>query len=157
MVKVAVVGASGYAGAQLCRIISRHEKLELTGLFVSENSLDKGKNILISGYFKAAWKEDTYEFKVQQINLLETVKQTLTKQIDLSLKVGAVSNEVVDFIEKNVKSYPGKIGLKINLIEPSENLKITLANAEKGFTMNDEMAFFLMNNPDIEVSVALNT
>lgn len=45
MVKVAVVGASGYAGAQLCRIISRHEKLELTGLFVSENSLDKGKNI----------------------------------------------------------------------------------------------------------------
>ena len=120
------------------------------------NYLDKGKNILISGYFKAAWKEDTYEFKVQQINLLETVKQTLTKQIDLSLKVGAVSNEVVDFIEKNVKSYPGKIGLKINLIEPSENLKITLANAEKGFTMNDEMAFFLMNNPDIEVSVALN-
>ena len=45
MVKVAVVGASGYAGAQLCRIISRHEKLELTGLFVSENSLDKGKKI----------------------------------------------------------------------------------------------------------------
>ena len=45
MGKVAVVGASGYAGAQLCRIISRHEKLELTGLFVSENSLDKGKKV----------------------------------------------------------------------------------------------------------------
>ena len=45
MVKVAVVGASGYAGAQLCRIISRHEKLELAALFVSENSLDKGKRI----------------------------------------------------------------------------------------------------------------
>ena len=45
MVKVVVVGASGYAGAQLCRIISRHEKLELAALFVSENSLDKGKRI----------------------------------------------------------------------------------------------------------------
>ena len=47
MVKVAVVGASGYAGAQLCRIISRHEKLELTGLFVSEHTLDNGKKISV--------------------------------------------------------------------------------------------------------------
>ena len=31
MVKVAVVGASGYAGAQLCRMISKHDDLELTG------------------------------------------------------------------------------------------------------------------------------
>lgn len=45
MIKVAVVGASGYAGAQLCKLISRHDDLELTGLFVSENSLDKGKKI----------------------------------------------------------------------------------------------------------------
>ena len=45
MVKVAVVGASGYAGAQLCRMISKHDDLELTGLFVSEGSLDKGKKI----------------------------------------------------------------------------------------------------------------
>ena len=45
MVKVAVVGASGYAGAQLVKMISAHSKLELTNLFVSEKSLDLGKKI----------------------------------------------------------------------------------------------------------------
>lgn len=45
MIKVAIVGASGYAGAQLCRMICAHKQLELTGLFVSEGSLDKGKKI----------------------------------------------------------------------------------------------------------------
>ncbi len=43
MKRVAVVGASGYAGAELCRIISGHSGLELTGMYVSEGSADKGK------------------------------------------------------------------------------------------------------------------
>lgn len=45
MIKVAIVGASGYAGAELCRLISTHDKIELAGLFVSEHSLDKDKKI----------------------------------------------------------------------------------------------------------------
>lgn len=45
MKKVAIVGASGYAGCQLVRMISKHSNLELTALFVSENSADKGKKI----------------------------------------------------------------------------------------------------------------
>lgn len=43
--KVAVVGASGYAGAELCRIIARHPKLSLGGTFVSPNSVDLGKKM----------------------------------------------------------------------------------------------------------------
>ena len=45
MIKVAIVGASGYAGAELCRLISRHSHLELSGLFVSARSEDQGKLI----------------------------------------------------------------------------------------------------------------
>lgn len=45
MIKVAIVGASGYAGAELCRLISRHSQLELAGLFVSARSEDQGRLI----------------------------------------------------------------------------------------------------------------
>lgn len=125
------------------------------------NYLEKGKNILLQGFFKTGWKKegepDRYEFKVLSINLLESAKQNLTKQVDLNLHVGAVSPELVNFMEKNIKNNPGKAGLKINLIEPTENLNITLVSKDKGFTMNDEMANFLLNNPDIEVNVAMNT
>lgn len=125
------------------------------------NYLEKGKNVLLQGFFKTGWKKegepDRYEFKVLSINLLETAKQNLTKQVDLNLHVGAVSPEVVSFMEKNVKNNPGKVGLKINLFEPTENLNITLVSKDRGFTMNDEMASFLLNNPDIEVNVAMNT
>jgi len=45
--------------------------------------------------------------------------------------------------------------LRFNIIEPVENVKISLYNSEKGFLMNDEMAEFLWNNPDVDVNVGL--
>jgi DNA polymerase-3 subunit alpha len=55
-----------------------------------------------------------------------------------------------------MKTNPGKASFKFNIVEPSESLKITLLTSEKGFSMNDELAEYLMNNTDIEVSVGLN-
>ncbi|MGY5450826.1 N-acetyl-gamma-glutamyl-phosphate reductase [Agarivorans sp. MS3-6] len=43
MLKAAIIGASGYTGAELAGYVSRHPKLALAGLFVSERSLDAGK------------------------------------------------------------------------------------------------------------------
>ncbi|MFM2485484.1 N-acetyl-gamma-glutamyl-phosphate reductase [Celerinatantimonas yamalensis] len=43
--RVAIVGASGYAGAELAAILIRHPRVELCGLYVSENSVDAGKPI----------------------------------------------------------------------------------------------------------------
>ncbi|MBC7651566.1 MAG: DNA polymerase III subunit alpha, partial [Deinococcales bacterium] len=73
-----------------------------------QNYLDKGKNVLINGFFKASWKGDTFEFKVTSINLLETAKQNLTKSIDINVNPSAVSGEFVEFVSKNVRSHPGK-------------------------------------------------
>ena len=120
-----------------------------------QNYLDKGKNVLINGFFKASWKGDTFEFKVSSINLLETAKQNLTKSIDINIHPASVSGEFVDFVSNNVKSNPGKSSLRFNMIEPRENLKISMYTSEKGFLMNEEMADFLMNNLDVEISVGL--
>ena len=45
MKKVAIIGASGYSGIELTKLIKKHPYLEISGLFVSENSTDKYKNI----------------------------------------------------------------------------------------------------------------
>lgn len=41
MINVAIVGSSGYSGAELVRLLSRHPDVVLTHLFVSENSADR--------------------------------------------------------------------------------------------------------------------
>ncbi len=41
----------------------------------------------------------------------------------------------------------------MNIIDNRNNYKVGLYTIDKGFTMNDEMAVFLNENPDVEVSV----
>lgn len=43
--RAAIVGASGYAGAELSAILQRHPQAELCGLYVSEQSVDAHKRI----------------------------------------------------------------------------------------------------------------
>lgn len=45
MLKTAIVGASGYTGAELALMVNKHPELTLSGLYVSANSADAGKPI----------------------------------------------------------------------------------------------------------------
>lgn len=40
---VVIIGASGYSGAELASLVAKHPKLNLTGCYVSQGSLDKNK------------------------------------------------------------------------------------------------------------------
>jgi len=117
--------------------------------------LDKGKNVLVNGYFKQRFNSDQYEFKVSQCTLLETAKQNLTAKLELNIQPVAITRNFVDFVEKNVSKNPGKSQLRFNIYEPIENLKLSLFSIDRGFTMNEEMAEFLLEHPDVEVSVGL--
>ena len=121
-----------------------------------QNYLVKGQNVLINGSFRAKYNRPAeFEFKIYTMSLLETVKQNLTRSIDITLNPSAVTKELVNFIDKNMKENPGKTSLRINLIEPKENLKVSLFSMEKSFLMNEEMAGYLLTNPDLDVHVGI--
>jgi len=117
--------------------------------------VEAGKNLLITGYFRSRFNTEQYEFKVNNICLLETAKQTLTKQIDINIQPASLSSDFVSFVENNVKSNPGKASIRFNIYEPLHNLKITMHTMDRGFTMNEEMAEFLIDNPDVDVNVEI--
>lgn len=120
-----------------------------------KNYLEKGNNLLIYGYFKPRYNGEDYEFKIVAINLLETAKMNLTRNLEICIEPASVTSEFVQFVEQNVKANPGKSSLKFRIRESQENLEVVLNTTDKGFTMNEEMASFLMDNPDVEVSVGL--
>ena len=117
--------------------------------------VEAGKNILITGYFKTRYNADQFEFNVNAICLLETAKQTLTKQLDINVHPASLTNDFVNFVENNVKSNPGKSSIRFNIYEPLHNLKVTMHTMDRGFTMNEEMAEFLLDNPDVDINVEI--
>jgi DNA polymerase-3 subunit alpha len=117
------------------------------------NYLEKGKNLFITGSFKQRFNKQEYEFKVDKIILLESIKQNLTKQVIIDIEARHVNEEMIRFFEKNLKSFPGRSGLKFNVKDPKTMCKVCLQTIENGFEMNDEMAAFLQNRPEMEVQV----
>ena len=65
----------------------------------------------------------------------------------------AVTHDFVSFFDQNVKENPGKSTLRFNILEPVNNVKICMHLTDRGFSMNEEMASYLLENPDIDVHV----
>ena len=118
-----------------------------------QNYLEKGLIVLVEGGFKQRYNGTEYQFNLNRIYLLETVKTSLTKQVIIDVQPQFINEDFIQFIDNNVKKNPGKSTLKFNLKDVRTNYKISMYSLEKGFTMNDEMAIFLNENPDVEVSV----
>jgi DNA polymerase-3 subunit alpha len=115
--------------------------------------LEKGTIVMLEGGFKQRYNSDNYEFKINKLHLLETVKSSLTKEVKIEIQPEDIKPEMIDFLESNMKSHPGKTTLKFVIKDFEDKLKISLYTLEKSFTMNDDMAYYLNNRTDIGVSV----
>lgn len=115
--------------------------------------LQQGSTVLINGYFKPRYNKDEFEFKVMGVSLAETMKRNMTKQVHIEAHPQAISAAMVNFVEKNVKNFPGSATLKFILTEPKNRIKISLVTTSNGFELNEEMIQFLEKSPELEVQV----
>ena len=117
------------------------------------NYLEKGMIIMIEGAFRQRYNSDQYEFKIAKLHLLETAKSALTKELVIDIPPQYIDEEFVTFINRNVQEHPGRSALKFTISDEARNYKFSMRTLEKGFTMNDELALYLVNNKNIEVNV----
>lgn len=117
--------------------------------------LEKGTILMIEGAFKQRFKSDQYEFKINRLCLLDTVKPALTKQLVIEVSPQIIDEEFVSFMHENIRQNPGKSTIRFSIHDEVEDKKISLYTLENGFTMNDDMASFLNKRTDIELNVQL--
>ncbi len=115
--------------------------------------LIQGSTVFITGFFKQRYNKEEFEFKVLSVSLAETMKRHLTKQVSIQVHPQDISAEMVSFVEKNIKDFPGKSTLRITLSEPKNKMKISLVSMSGGFEMNEELIQFLEKSPELEVQV----
>jgi DNA polymerase III subunit alpha len=115
--------------------------------------LQQGSTVFITGYFKQRYNKAEFEFKVQQVSLAETLKRQLTRQVNIQVHPQDLNEEMITFVEKNLKNFPGQASLRFILAEPRNKLRISLVNTNSGFELNEDMIKFLQDKPELEVQV----
>jgi DNA polymerase-3 subunit alpha len=119
--------------------------------------LEKGKIIFVVGSFKNRYNSDKYEFKVERINLLESIKQGMTKQVTLFVEPRHVTEDMIRFLEGNLATYKGgSTSLRINLMDVKNQRLTSLYSLGSGLNMNDELAVWIQGKPEIEVKIDTN-
>ncbi|HWC53857.1 MAG TPA: DNA polymerase III subunit alpha [Chitinophagaceae bacterium] len=115
--------------------------------------LQQGNTVFIIGFFKQRYNRDEFEFKVVNVSLVETMKRHLTKQLNIEVHPKNINEEMIRFVEKNMKEFPGGATLKFTVTEPRNNWQISLVSLSNGFEMNNEMIDFLQQRPELDVQV----
>jgi DNA polymerase-3 subunit alpha len=115
--------------------------------------LQQGQAVFIVGTFRQRFNKSEYEFRISSLSLAENVKRQLTRQLQLEVDVRNIQKGIIDFLDENIRKYPGKSSLRIVVSEPKNNLKANLITLDNGFEMNEDLIHFLEDKPEIEVQV----
>ena len=115
--------------------------------------LQQSSTVFITGYFKPRYNKEEFEFKIMTVSLAETMKKSLTRQVIIEANPQDINKEMIGFVEKNMKNFPGKSSFKFTLTEPRNKMKISLVTMNNGFEMNDELIQFLEKSPQLDVQV----
>jgi DNA polymerase-3 subunit alpha len=135
------------------------EKMELM-LFGEDyvkynNYLEPGMVICITGSFVQRYQTSPYEFKIATISLLESVMRSNTKKVHIDMNPKDVSKDFIDFIRNNMQKFPGNSTLKFNICDNLSKLKFGMYTSHKCFEMNDEMANYLQQKPELDIKIEL--
>ncbi|ATL49020.1 DNA polymerase III subunit alpha [Chitinophaga caeni] len=116
--------------------------------------LKPGICLFINGGFKSRrFNDNEYEFKVSSMQLLQEVKKTHTKQIGLFTKPQKLTEDMIDFFGTNAEKFPGNSKLHFQLVDKEDNLLVKMHTFNRHIEMNDELAQYLSNQPDIDVYI----
>ncbi len=117
------------------------------------NYLEKGKNLFITGQFRQRFNQGQYEFKIEKIILLESIKQILTKQVIIDIEARHLNETMIRFLEGNLQKYPGSTPVKFNIHDNRLQSRITLNTVDKKFEMNDELTLWLQETQELDVKI----
>ena len=109
--------------------------------------------LFVQGRFEKHPYRDDWNFRVADICLLETVKKVMTRKIQMNIAPSLFRVEHLDFLTENIQKHPGKVPLKFVFHDKKDQKTVVLSSLDKGFEMNDAMAEFLLEHPELEATV----
>ena len=97
----------------------------------------KDNKVMMTGTFQSRWNSETeFEFKIQRIMLLDNVKTSLTKRINLELSIKRVNDEFVNIISKYAEK-AGNCELGIQIVDEQAREKVKLYSSYKKIELSD--------------------
>ncbi|MCS6929743.1 MAG: DNA polymerase III subunit alpha [Saprospiraceae bacterium] len=103
------------------------------------NFLQEGECLYVEGDYQPRFDSDTYELRVNQVRLLESVSEEKTKGVTLRLAVEHVTQQLIANIEQLCTAYRGKHALRIELLDRQHKERLAFLSANRKVQVCSEL------------------
>ncbi|MDO4704359.1 DNA polymerase III subunit alpha [Tannerella sp.] len=108
-------------------------------------------------YIKAAvqprrWKEAELDFKINSIQLLQDVKDSLIHSISISIPIGDLNEEVISELSALMKSNPGKTQLFFN-VTGSDHVALNFSSRDIRLNVTQELLNFINDSDNLDFTI----
>ncbi|MEM0991999.1 MAG: OB-fold nucleic acid binding domain-containing protein, partial [Bacteroidota bacterium] len=101
--------------------------------------LEEGTCVFVKGNFEPQWSGDGFQFKLKEVNTLESITEKLTKTITLKLPIEQITAEILQSVDTLCQQHQGNQQLKVILIDRTNRTKLALKSKKRG--VNASTAF----------------
>ena len=118
--------------------------------------IEDGQKVMIQGTYQFNEYFKKMELRVQNILLLDHVKKMLSKRFYIQLPLAAIDKDFIDFLSSNVKQYPGKTELMLQIADGDEEMMTTLRPVQHKIELNDELLRFVEENETMQCKMEMS-
>lgn len=112
--------------------------------------MEFGSFVFIKGKVQSRYNQsDQLEFKVQQVQLLQEVREKMSQQVTLKVPAGAISPDFTQRLTQLLKDHTGKCRLRITLLDQEDKISIDLSSQFK-VNPSNEMLKALQTLPEVQ-------
>ena len=121
-----------------------------------KDMLIQDNKIMVSGIYQPRWNDEAqYEFKINQMLLLEDVKKVLTKRLNMSVSLQRLDQAFLDIIQKYAET-AGRCELGIQVTDPETQQTVKLYTPHRKIELNDRFLEELTRMEGIVYNVITN-
>ncbi len=100
--------------------------------------------VFIKGSFKKRWNsENEFNFKLKEVNLLETIGNKMSESITLNIPLEKLTEKMLSEIERVLKEHRGKNPLKMMLIDRHNKTRLNFASKTRKVEAGPDLAMAL--------------
>ncbi len=101
---------------------------------------EEGQSLFITGQFKPRWNSDELEFKIDQVELLESVSGTQINAVTLQIPLNLLSAELLNQLDAICTSRKGRHTLKVRVADYTNKQTLIFASGARKVNADSEFA-----------------
>jgi len=117
--------------------------------------LESGSMLFIRGKYQLRFNsDDRWELKISSVQLLQDVREKMTKKVTLTLSLPEVSDEVIGKMEKLLTKHKGNYPVAVRVDDVAESFSLNFAAAKSGVNLSDEFMSEMNEIPEVEIKLS---